>query len=33
MNLEKCHNYLVSKGFVLESQISYYLKWVESFLR
>jgi integron integrase len=33
MNLEKFRNYLATKGFVVESQLPYYIKWVEAFLR
>jgi hypothetical protein len=32
MVLEKFRNYLKSKGFVIESQLPYYIKWVEAFL-
>ncbi len=32
MNLEKFRNYLSTKGFVVESQLPYYIKWVETFL-
>ena len=32
MNLDKFRNYLTAKGFVVESQLPYYIKWVEAFL-
>ena len=32
MNLKNFRNYLVSKGFVVESQLPYYIRWVEAFL-
>jgi hypothetical protein len=31
MALQKFRNYLVSKGFVIESQLPYDIKWVEAF--
>ncbi len=32
MNFEKFRNYLATRGFVAESQLPYYIKWVEAFL-
>ncbi|MEJ2158038.1 MAG: hypothetical protein P8X96_22130 [Desulfobacteraceae bacterium] len=32
MNLEKFRNYLAAKGFVVESQTPYCLKWPKHFL-
>ena len=32
MTLEKFRNYLIKKGYVINSQLPYYIKWVEAFL-
>ena len=33
MSLENFRNCLVSKGLVLENQLSYYIQWVDGFLQ
>jgi hypothetical protein len=33
MSLENFRNYLVSKSLVLENQLPYYIRWVDSFLQ
>ncbi len=33
MKIDEFHNYLISNNMVLESQVPYYLHWVERFLQ